>query len=344
MTELRDARLRKALEEAPDAQLRPPDRTRAAILAAAHDGVRPGWRRWWGAGTRSGTPWAAAFATLALATLVIVMWEGQEVPGTSAEQQVAVAPRAEAPAPVPAPAPQPAVQPAPAVAPAPAAAPALATLPAPSVRMAPAPRVAPAPAPVPQPGPAPATGVAPAPWPAPAAAPQPQIPEAAADALAKAAPAESRVAAAPPPPAAAPAAAPAAPPPVPAAAAAPAQRQAAPAPPAAVLRAAPGSLPWTQVRIESGGRSVVVPRMQAGELATLVTSMLASASDEAERGPAASLRLELAQGDEPAGVLELVGDRWRWTSLREPRGARILRAEPGVAAALREEAERLLGR
>jgi hypothetical protein len=112
-------------------------------------------------------------------------------------------------------------------------------------------------------------------------------------------------------------------------------------PPVAALRAAPASLPWTQVRIEANGRSVVVARMQAGELAPLVTSMLASPSDDAEPG-AASLRLELAQGDDAAGVLELVGERWRWTPLRGARQARMLRADPEVAAALRVESERLL--
>ncbi|HEX7892430.1 MAG TPA: hypothetical protein VF522_23970, partial [Ramlibacter sp.] len=123
-----------------------------------------------------------------------------------------------------------------------------------------------------------------------------------------------------------------------------APRAAAPAAPAAALRASPAPLAWTQVRIESGGRSVVVPRMQAGELAALITRILASPSEDAPTATPGSLRLELAQGDESAGVLELAGDRWRWTSLRESRRPRLLKPEPGVAAALREQAEELLRR
>jgi hypothetical protein len=98
------------------------------------------------------------------------------------------------------------------------------------------------------------------------------------------------------------------------------------------------------LRIEAGGRSVVVARMQAGELPALVTSLLASPSDDADATAAASLRLELSQGDEAIGVLDMVGDRWRWTPLRGAREARLLRAEPGIAAALREEAQKLVPR
>jgi hypothetical protein len=121
---------------------------------------------------------------------------------------------------------------------------------------------------------------------------------------------------------------------------------AAPATPSApaALRDSPASLPWTQVRIEAGGSSMVVSRMQAGELPALVTSMLASPSDETEGAAPAALRLELAQGDEAIGALELVGERWRWTTLRDARQARLLRPEAGVSAALREEAQRLLAR
>jgi hypothetical protein len=109
------------------------------------------------------------------------------------------------------------------------------------------------------------------------------------------------------------------------------------------LRAGPAALPWTQLRIEAGGRSVVVPRMQAGELPALVTSMLGSPSEDADPPVGQTLlRLELAQGDEPAGVLELVGEQWRWTSLREAREPRLLRPDPEVAAGLRRQAATLL--
>ena len=88
MTELRDARLRKAMEEAPDAQLRPHARTREAIRAAAQQAVQPAWRRWWPRTRVPATQWAGAFATLVLATLVIVLWEGRDVPGAWTEAPV----------------------------------------------------------------------------------------------------------------------------------------------------------------------------------------------------------------------------------------------------------------
>lgn len=122
------------------------------------------------------------------------------------------------------------------------------------------------------------------------------------------------------------------------------QRAAAPQAPAAALRAAPGVLPWSQVRIESAGRSVVVARPQAGELPALVTSLLANTSDDADATAPASLRLELAQGDEMLGVLELVGERWRWRPLQPPGASRWLRADPALANAVREEAQRQLRR
>ena len=334
MTDLRDARLRKALEEAPDATLQPGRRTRDAIQAAAHAAVQPPWRRWWNRAGDRRMPWTAALASIALATLITIMWEGREPPGARREA-ADTATGATAPAPAPASAPVPAPAPAP-----PQAVPAPKPAPLPAPARIPAPATAPRPQVVPPPTPAAppaqerarsessiARDAAPAPPPAPSGRPPTE---------------DARTSANTPPPA------PAAPPPAPALAPAPAaapQRQAAPAAPAAALRASPASLPWTQVRIEANGRSVVVPRTQAGELPSLVMSLLASASDEAETGgPRPTLRLELAQGDEAAGVLEVVGDRWRWTPLRDARQARMLRPEPGVAAALRDEALRLLAR
>ena len=117
MTELRDARLRKALEEAPDATLQPGQRTREAIQAAAHAAVLPPWRRWWNSAGERRMPWTAALATIALATLITLTWEGREPPGARREaaDTVAGAPApasAPVPAPVPVPVPAP-VQPAP---------------------------------------------------------------------------------------------------------------------------------------------------------------------------------------------------------------------------------------
>lgn len=326
MTELRDARLHQALEHAPDAALRPHARTSEAIRTAAHAAVQPWWRRWW---TRAGahpTPWAAAFATVAVATLVTVTWQDREIPGAAPQQ--AEAPASVAPqvaiAPPAAPAQAPAARPAPPVLrDAPAEDSALAKAQRPAAREERARAAAPQ---VRESAPAPTTAIAPESLPAPAAAPAPA-----------------------PLPVPAPAPAPAPPPAaLPAPAAAP-QRQAqalpaAPAAPSAALRAAAGLVPWTQVRIEANGRSVVVPRPQAGQLPALITSALASPSEQGNAAGAASLRLELAQGDDLGGVLEWMGERWRWTPLREPGGPRLLRLDAALSAALKEEAERLLRR
>jgi hypothetical protein len=317
VTELRDARLCKAMDEAPDARLQPHPRSRDAIRAAAHAAVQPWWRRWGSSAVGRRTQWTAAFATLMLASVVTLLWQGQEIPGARPEP-----PGVDQPAPVaasvsvPVPAPRPSAPPAAAAESArvhqhaghgersrePAAAPD--PLARAEQRAAPTAEAAPALADV--------AGTAAAPM-----------------AKAQPAPAEDvRPQAAPAAPA---------PPPSPAAAA--------PAPAAvAALRAAPAAPAWTQVRIEADGHSVVVPRAQAGALPSLVARMLlAPAEPAAATGPAV-LRLELAQGDEAAGVLELAGARWRWMPLRGAQQARMLRPDPVLAAALREEAERLLRR
>lgn len=327
MTQLRDERLRQALDQAPDAQLQPHRRTREAIRAAAHAAVQPAWRRWW---TRSGahpTPWAAALATVALATVITVLWEGREVPGPRSDLPAPAAqpPAAEPPASAVAAPPAPAAEREPAQA---APPPAGGAQPSPADRARPAPLAVPRPsrAAPPVEAKAPAaedrarTGVAPAapsPAPAPAAAPAP------APAAAPESPAPG-TAAAPP------------------AAAAPSTRQL--APPAPQARALSGTLAWAQVRIEADGRSVVVLRPQAGELPALITSLLASTSDPAATGAPANLRLELAEGDEALGVLELVGERWRWTPLRDAGQPRWLRADPELAARVAAQARQLLKR
>jgi hypothetical protein len=350
MTELRDARLRKALHEAPDAALQPPQRTRDAVRAAAHAAVQPAWRRWWRSAGDHRMPWGAALATVALATLVTVMWESREIPSARREAAPEMAPipaapasaleAASVPAALPgtaAPEPHVAAAVAPSAPPVPPAGPASA-----AVRSRERPLVPPPSASSP-----PAREAAIERAPAGTAVPHDSVTRdagtSAAEGLSRAASAAEDVRAAAPPPrvvAAAPAPTPAPAPPAPASA----QRQGATLAPQAALRVSPASLPWTQLRIEAGGRSVVVARMQAGELPALVTSLLASPSDDADATAGATLRLELAQGDEAIGVLDLVGDRWRWSPLRGAREARLLRAEPGIAAALREEAQKLLAR
>lgn len=79
-----DARLKKALEQAPDAQARPAAATRDAILKAAHDAVAPAPTTpppapWWKRALNalfgsSHMPWNAAFATLLVAGFIGLLW------------------------------------------------------------------------------------------------------------------------------------------------------------------------------------------------------------------------------------------------------------------------------
>ena len=89
MSDLRDARFRKALEHAPDADLRPGEAIRRQVLAHARDAVRearppPWWHALW---ARPGhrMPWNAALATIAVASLVTVLWHDKEVPDARPE-------------------------------------------------------------------------------------------------------------------------------------------------------------------------------------------------------------------------------------------------------------------
>lgn len=98
MTDLRDARFKRALDHAPDAALRPDQATRQAIKIMATKALEKGhsgrasepvrakwWRRivhWWthpSAGSNP-MPWNAALATVLLASLVTVLWYEQPVP------------------------------------------------------------------------------------------------------------------------------------------------------------------------------------------------------------------------------------------------------------------------
>lgn len=108
-----DLALRRMLDHAPDHAAMPDPRLRAAIRAKALDAIRPppvqaplvSWRARWkawlgleGQGA-SRTPWSAAFATLALAVLIMVLWPHEPVPGPQLDSV------AEAPAPQVAPTP-----------------------------------------------------------------------------------------------------------------------------------------------------------------------------------------------------------------------------------------------
>ncbi len=120
--DLRDARLRRALEHAPDNEALPEARTREAILKMAHNlaaatppaatvpAAQPWWRRLFGGGeARARMPWNAAFATLLVVGFVTVLWRQEPVPDARLDGEarvggtVAEAPPAprEAPAVVP---------------------------------------------------------------------------------------------------------------------------------------------------------------------------------------------------------------------------------------------------
>jgi hypothetical protein len=365
MTGLRDARLQKALESAPDADLRPSEPVRRNILAKAHQAVAPApaapwWKALWDSAGRRNSPWNAAFATLVIAGFVTVLWFDREVPGPRQETTQAGAPP---PAAAPAPA-------APAVDPAPASAPAVDLAAraerAPSKDALQARKSAPAP--VPQQGGLAQDAAGPAEarrerradtkplrdedtralaksTQPPADASKPAD-VASPSGLAEASPraegtAGARALATAPPPAAAPEIAAAAP------AAAPMARSAPPAPAApraATAQEAP--LPsWTDATITVGGREVNIERSQAGRLAALLATI--------ERGPRgqepldgpASLKIELSQLGVPADVLEVAGAQVRWTRQRAgQRWSFVAKPEPTQLQALQDEVGRLLGR
>ena len=145
MTELRDARLKKALEAAPDADVRPAPSVAQAILTAARNVLPTAvpkkaptrwWLLLWQSMGQPRSPWGAAFATVLVAVLVTVMWVREPIPDARpiAPPASPVTPATDEPNGAPpsaaAPAPAPAVAPAP-VAPAPVAA--MAPAPAPMV-------------------------------------------------------------------------------------------------------------------------------------------------------------------------------------------------------------------
>ena len=114
MTELRDARLKKALEAAPDADVRPAPSVAHAIRTAARNALptpvpkeAPGswWLRLWQSTGQPRSAWGAAFATVLVAVLVTVMWVREPIPDarpiapTAAPAASPAAPAADAPLP-----------------------------------------------------------------------------------------------------------------------------------------------------------------------------------------------------------------------------------------------------
>jgi hypothetical protein len=106
MSELRDARLQRALESAPDAHQLPRPGTRVAIshaarkaLASADAPAASWWRRLWLDSGQPRMPWNAAFASVLLASLVTLLWREQESAVPVDAPSAAPAPALPAPSP-----------------------------------------------------------------------------------------------------------------------------------------------------------------------------------------------------------------------------------------------------
>jgi hypothetical protein len=110
MTDLRDARLAKALAHAPDADDVPSAATRGAIRKIAERPINtwanrpkdqevPWWKALWAQSGRRAGNWQAAFATVVLGGIITLLWHGRELPDEKPEKSVAQAP---SPASVPA--------------------------------------------------------------------------------------------------------------------------------------------------------------------------------------------------------------------------------------------------
>lgn len=357
MTQLRDARLQRALQAAPDADAVPADTTRRAVRDAALRAIQPAarataapwWRRWFG-DSEQRMRWNAALATVLIAGFVTVLWQGEEVPDARPEASRGDAAIPAAPATEPAPAADP--PPATAVAPSVARVSPAAAATAPAARPAPASkppamsrdfakppdaalqkraaedlaagraRGTPEPAPVPEDSAAAqAAARMESREPAQASAPQSQVAQLAPTPPSAAPATRASVRAMAPSPAAAPAAAPMA-------------REASPQ----LQPAAADWRQWSELRISSAGRSVVVPR--EARMAQLAGQVQAQATAPSSGEPA-QWRMEfLAQGSTVA-LLELAAGEARWAvrgqALRSSSDAALLRA-------LQDEAQRLLPR
>lgn len=354
MTDLRDARFQRALDEAPDADLRPDGRVRAHILEAARVAVtqdKPAshWKKWWNFTGSPSPVWNAAFASVALATVVTLLWHDREIPDAGV-----TSPGADKHAPAPAVAPPAVVaQQAPAE---------KAKSAAESSKAPVAAEVAAAKKPKAEPRAAAKDS---------SGAPREEKRDARANlrdeapaALGKVAPSVDQPAkaqSAAPPPAAPPAPVVAVPSPQPAIASGLREGPAAAAGQDALarsagraetraFRAAPAFAPmddnWTQAWIQSGGRGVRIERTQADRLPQLLASI--ARSGVAARAAGASqavLRIELAAGT-ATDIVEVLEGQVRWTRLRDgqPREVLLFAPDAALLQALQAEAERLLGR
>ena len=346
MSDLRDARLQRALDAAPDAQPTPAAGTRQAIRRAARAALQTEpravwWRRWWAGSGRQRMPWNAAFASVLLAILVTVLWREQDTSEAAMEnaRRDATVPTGNdsggviagsAPTPAPIPAVAPAAEP-------PGEKPATPSPVAPDKQKKPgtdtrAATASTRPSTVeperrrrdaslatvePQPAPAQAAG------PATPAADRQQATTANATEPARRSEkssVETSVAAATPQAAGA---------------------AAAPPPPRTAARLQVAAVEWTSVRIGMEGRRVEVPREQAARLAGLLNAVVALAdSDEPLTGPVVA-RIETVRGPAVVGVLELLPPQVRWTPQSAVGAARTARPDTALLQALQDELLRL---
>lgn len=277
MTQLRDARLQRALDAAPDAALRPAPRMRDAIRRAALEALpaaaalthaRPGrWRAWAASLAAAGAmPWNAAFATLLVAGFVTLLWHDP-----AARHEAAPAPAA--------------------------------PLPAPALSSSPAPARRADPAPLPAAPPATTRLAEPAePMPAPQSAPARRSAAASQGQAAPRAEVAAAHDAAPPLPAA-----PALRSPVPAAA------RVARAPPAAVADTAGGGWAdgWSRARVSSADGVREIGRV--GRWADWIGQWLRAADDPAALGEPVGVSVELWRDARPLARIELGTTRLRVT-------------------------------
>jgi outer membrane biosynthesis protein TonB len=322
MKPMRDARLKRALDCAPDEDQRPASRTRDAVLAAARRAVEPAprsawWTTWWRASGSQRMPWNAAFATVLVATLVTVLWHDREVPDARTEAPAAteaVPPQAKASvtAAVPAAPPVPTTSSQPV---------------SPSRSPARTEKQARPAAPVPAPVQAPAEQ----------AAPSAAKPEAADELRAQAQrQAESAVGTA-----------------MRDRADASLAKSAPPAEPSAAGVAAPAMSPraalaaddWTSLRITAQGRTVSVARVQAGGLDRLLDRLRKEAWSTGPFDAAPAVRIELMRSDVLVASIEMAAARVRWTRWREGQAmASVASPDAATLRELQDEVERLLPR
>lgn len=333
MSELRDARFKKALDHAPDAEARPDERIRQAILLRARDAVapepgKPWWKKLWPATGSQRMPWNAALATLVVATLVTIVWHDREMPdprgdiarsGSTVQPDPAV--RASVPAPAPAPLAADTKGPQGPKAELQAGAPTS----GPSARQArkAAPETAEAISrpPVAEPPPAEARSERQMP-----SSPGLQRDRAAGD-LARGAAQDAAPAPSATPPSAAP----------------PPMMRAAPSARLAAERQVSLAGPATHLVITGQGRRVEAPLQRPSRLADLIDRVIADASNAQTLEPPVNLRVELRREGELLGTLELAGTQARWTPSRASAGeAKMARPQAVLLDALRDELERML--